>query len=77
MSATSVFVTRPRDHAPQAAGWQKLKEFNALGIPLLVVVSPGAPEPVFQSNAYTADQVVDAIAAARSLVAAAPLPATR
>jgi thiol:disulfide interchange protein len=53
---------------PQAAGWRKLKEFNEVGIPLLVVMTSGSPDPVLKSNAYTPDQVIEAINRARSFL---------
>ncbi len=48
----------------KAAGWDKLHELEQIGIPLLVVFGPGLDEP-WMSNAYTADQVLDAIERAR------------
>lgn len=44
----------------KAAGWDKLRELDQTGIPLLVVFGPGLDEP-WMANAYTADQVLDAI----------------
>ena len=51
--------------ATDAAGWALLKEYGAVGIPLLVVEGPGLTEP-FRSNAYTPGQVLGAIASARA-----------
>jgi thiol:disulfide interchange protein len=48
----------------KAPGWEKLRELGQTGIPLLVVYGPGLDEP-WQSNAYTAQQVMDALEAAR------------
>lgn len=52
--------------AKSAPGWAKLKEYQEVGIPLLVVVRPGTGEVVFKSNAYTPQQVVEAIEQAKS-----------
>ncbi len=48
----------------KAAGWNKLSELGQRGIPLLVVYGPGLDEP-WLANAYTADQVLEAIEQAR------------
>ncbi|MEZ6243689.1 MAG: thioredoxin family protein [Phycisphaerales bacterium] len=48
-----------------APGWDKLRELGQTGIPLLVVYGPGLDQP-WQSNAYTPEQVIDAIERARS-----------
>lgn len=48
----------------KAAGWDKLSELGQRGIPLLVVYGPGTDEP-WLANAYTADQVLEAIERAR------------
>ncbi len=61
----------------QAPGWAKLKELKQLGIPLLVVVrndGSAAGEVVFMSNAYTPQQVIDAIEQARGTRTAARGP---
>lgn len=55
----------------RAPGWEKLRALGQTGIPLLVIYGPGTPEP-WLSNAYTADQVVSALNAARG---PAPQPA--
>jgi thiol:disulfide interchange protein len=46
-----------------APGWEKLRDLGQTGIPLLVVYGPGLEEP-WQSNAYTSQQVLDALARA-------------
>jgi thiol:disulfide interchange protein DsbD len=56
--------------ATDAAGWALLKEYGAVGIPLLVIEGPGLSQP-FRSNAYTPGQVLDAIASARGKPVAA------
>lgn len=48
----------------KAPGWDKLRALGQTGIPLLVVYGPGADEP-WMSNAYTAEQVLDAIERSR------------
>jgi len=48
----------------KAAGWEKLKSLGYTGIPLLVVDGPSDAE-VWKSNAYTPQQVLDAIASAK------------
>ncbi|MCC6660248.1 MAG: thioredoxin family protein [Phycisphaerales bacterium] len=55
--------------ASDAAGWSLLKEYGAVGIPLLVIEGPGLREP-FRSNAYTPGQVLDAVRGARGQTAA-------
>lgn len=47
----------------RAPGWEKLRALGQTGIPLLVVQGPGTAEP-WLSNAYTSEQVLDAIARA-------------
>jgi thiol:disulfide interchange protein len=47
----------------KAPGWKKLNELGQTGIPLLVVYGPGLEEP-WQANAYTSQQVLDALARA-------------
>ena len=46
-------------------GWDKLRELGRTGIPTLAVFSPGQSQP-WIASAYTSDQVVEAIAAARA-----------
>jgi thiol:disulfide interchange protein len=48
----------------KAPGWDKLRDLGQTGIPLLVIYGPGLDEP-WQSNAYTSQQVLDALARAR------------
>jgi thiol:disulfide interchange protein len=48
----------------KAPGWDKLRDLGQTGIPLLVIYGPGLEEP-WQSNAYTSQQVLDALARAR------------
>jgi len=48
----------------KAPGWEKLRALGQTGIPLLVIQGPGLDEP-WMSNAYTSDQVLDAIGRAR------------
>ena len=48
-----------------APGWEKLRELDQVGIPLLAVFRPGETEPVWMSNAYTGGQVAEAIERAR------------
>lgn len=50
-----------------APGWEFLNdELGQTGIPFLAIFSPGQPEPVWVSNAYTSKQVLDGIELARS-----------
>ena len=44
----------------RAPGHQRLAEEGSRTIPLLVITGPGLPEP-WRSEAYTADQVVEAV----------------
>lgn len=44
--------------------WDKLRELGKTGVPLLVVYGPGLPQP-WMSNAYTAEQVLEVLEAAR------------
>jgi thiol:disulfide interchange protein DsbD len=48
-----------------APGWALLRSLGQTGIPLLAIYSPGGTEP-WLSNAYTPQQVVEALARARS-----------
>lgn len=48
----------------RAPGWEKLRAFGRSGIPLLVVQGPGLKDP-WLSNAYTPDQVLEALRLAR------------
>jgi thiol:disulfide interchange protein len=48
----------------KAPGWDKLRELGRTGIPTLVVFTPGGSEP-WIASAYTSDQVLAAIEAAR------------
>jgi hypothetical protein len=48
----------------KAPGWKKVAELGQTGIPLLVIDGPRAPHP-WMGNAYTAGQVMDAIAMAQ------------
>lgn len=48
-----------------APGWKFMADLGQSGIPLLAIYTPGRDDP-WLSNAYTAQQVMDAIAAARS-----------
>lgn len=48
-----------------APGWKFMADLGQSGIPLLAIYTPGKDEP-WLSNAYTAQQVIDAIAAARN-----------
>lgn len=48
----------------EAPGWQMLRDLGRTGIPLLAIYSPGTDEP-WQANAYTPQQVMDALEAAR------------
>lgn len=47
-----------------APGWDALRALGQTGIPLLAVKGPALPEP-WLSNAYTSDQVMDALTRAR------------
>jgi thiol:disulfide interchange protein len=50
----------------RAAGWDKLRELGQTGIPTLAIWGPGlGAEGVWISNAYTAEQVMQAIRSAR------------
>lgn len=40
-----------------APGWARLRKFEEVGIPLLVIIGPGLNEP-WKSNAYTPEQVI-------------------
>lgn len=53
----------------KAPGWEKLRALGQTGIPLLVIQGPGLEEP-WMSNAYTSDQVLEAIARARGAAGA-------
>ncbi len=55
----------------KAPGWKFMAELGQSGIPLLAVYTPGKDEP-WMSNAYTAQQVIDALAAARNNRLAGP-----
>lgn len=48
----------------KAPGWKALRDFDEVGIPLLVIVGPGLRDP-YKSNAYTVDAVLQAIERAR------------
>lgn len=48
----------------KAPGWEKLRALGQRGIPLLVVQGPGLSEP-WMSNAYTPEQVLEALRRAR------------
>jgi len=48
-----------------APGWEKLRALGQTGIPLLAIFTPGQDEP-WLSNAYTPQQVVEALAQARA-----------
>jgi thiol:disulfide interchange protein DsbD len=48
-----------------APGWEKLRSLGQTGIPLLAIFTPGSEEP-WLSNAYTPQQVVEALSRARS-----------
>lgn len=54
----------------KAPGWDKLSDLGQAGIPLLVVYGPGLDRP-WMSNAYTTEQVMDAIERARGTAASA------
>ncbi|MGQ0627564.1 MAG: protein-disulfide reductase DsbD family protein [Phycisphaerales bacterium] len=56
--------------APSAPGWDSLRALKQSGVPYLVVYAPGRDEPIFQSNAYTAGQVIEAIKQARAVAVA-------
>ena len=50
-----------------APGWDLLKSLGRTGIPLLVIYGPGLPpDQPWMSNAYTPDQVTQAIASAKT-----------
>jgi thiol:disulfide interchange protein len=49
-----------------APGWEKIKELDQVGIPLLAVFSPGHSEPIWMSNAYSGSEVAMAIDDAKS-----------
>lgn len=51
--------------AKSAPGWKALADLNEVGIPLLAVLKKDTGELVFKSNAYTPQQVIDAIEQAR------------
>ncbi len=48
----------------RAPGWDKLRNLGQTGIPLLVIYGPALDDP-WRANAYTPDQVMEAISAAR------------
>jgi thiol:disulfide interchange protein DsbD len=49
-----------------APGWDFLRELGQTGIPLLAIFPPEAGDSPWQSNAYTSDQVLNALADARA-----------
>lgn len=49
----------------KAPGWDKLKELGRTGIPTLAIYAPGSDTP-WIASAYTADQVLAAVEAARA-----------
>ncbi len=49
-----------------APGWKFLNALGQTGIPLLAIYTPGSEDQPWLSNAYTSQQVLDAISAARS-----------
>lgn len=49
----------------EAPGWRMLRDLGRTGIPLLVIYTPGVDEP-WQANAYTPQQVMEALDAARA-----------
>jgi thiol:disulfide interchange protein len=53
----------------QAPGWQFLRDLGQTGIPLLAIYAPEDETP-WQSNAYTPQQVLEALGAARSRMVA-------
>jgi thiol:disulfide interchange protein len=55
-----------------APGWDTLRDLGQTGIPLLVVFTPesGPDRPAWMANVYTPDQVLSALEAARSGLAA-------
>lgn len=53
-------------------GWAMLYGLGERGIPLLAVFAPGQEEPTFKSNAYTAEQVIEAVSQARLAQLAEP-----
>jgi len=55
--------------ANSAPGWKLLQELGQTGIPQLYIYSPGS-DKAWQSNAYTPEQVMSALANARSQVVA-------
>ncbi|MFM9958838.1 MAG: protein-disulfide reductase DsbD family protein [Phycisphaerales bacterium] len=65
LNAPGVIPVKVDVTAKSAPGWQKLADMNEVGIPLLAVLKAGTGEVVFKSNAYTAQQVIDAIEKAR------------
>lgn len=64
LEADDVVMIRVDLTSTRAPGWDKLRAYGQTGIPLLVIEGPGLDRP-WMSNAYTSDQVLRAIDAAR------------
>lgn len=64
LESDSTVMVRVDLTSTKAPGWDKLKAFGQTGIPLLVIQGPGLPEP-WMSNAYTSEQVLKALEAAK------------
>lgn len=61
LNAPHVSVVKADVTAKTAPGWKALAELGEVGIPLLVVMKKDTGEVVFKSNAYTPQQVIDAV----------------
>lgn len=64
LESADVVMVRVDLTSTRAPGWEKLRSFGQTGIPLLVIQGPGLAEP-WMSNAYTPQQVLDALERAR------------
>ncbi len=65
LESEAVVMIRVDLTSARAPGWEKLRSLGQTGIPLLAILGPGLSEP-WMSNAYTAEQVLGAIARARA-----------
>ena len=64
LESDDVVMVRADLTSRKAPGWEKLRSLGSTGIPLLVVYGPGLEEP-WMSNAYTSQQVLEAVGRAR------------
>jgi thiol:disulfide interchange protein len=64
LQSDDVVMIRADLTSRKAPGWEKLRSLGETGIPLLVVYGPGTAEP-WKSNAYSSQQVLEAIERAK------------